>query len=47
MAEIVYCDDYEALTGKQRAAVDAPVIETKVVEAPIVETAPATVAETA
>jgi hypothetical protein len=39
--EIVYCDDYEAVTGKTK-----PVIETKVIEAPAeVEVAPATVAE--
>ena len=42
--EIVYCDDYEAIVGPK----PAPVVETKVVEAPAqVPTAPATVAETA
>lgn len=48
MAEIVYCSDYEELTGKQRPDPEAPVVETKVIappEAP--EVAPATVAETA
>lgn len=46
MAEITYCDDYEAITGKAIPAPDAeqpaeapvapetPVIETKVVDAP-------------
>jgi hypothetical protein len=29
MSEIVYCDDYEAITGKERG-----VVETKVVSAP-------------
>lgn len=27
--EVVYCDDYEAITGQQK-----PAVETKVVEAP-------------
>lgn len=29
MPEIVYCDDYEAITGKSK-----PIVETKVVSAP-------------
>jgi hypothetical protein len=47
MAEITYCDDYEAITGKK-----IPTAETKVIEAPeqpavppVVDVAPATVAE--
>jgi tRNA G37 N-methylase TrmD len=46
--EIVYCSDYEEITGLQKPASDAPVVETKVIDAPPpVEVAPATAAETA
>jgi len=41
MAEIVYADDYEAITGQK-----IPVVETKVIAAPDeTPVAPATVAE--
>jgi hypothetical protein len=40
MAEIVYADDYEAITGQKK-----PAIETKVVTAPAPKRAPVKVAE--
>ena len=42
---IDYVEDYEEVTGNKIPTDVAPVVETKVISAPIVEVAPATVAE--
>ena len=40
-----YVEDYEEVTGNAVPVDSAPVVETKVIAAPTVEVAPATVAE--
>lgn len=45
MAEVVYADNYEEITGKTIPVDPAPVVEVKVVKAPVTPAPVATTAE--